>query len=129
MSDLRDQIADAIARSHLQACGKLIPGDEYDMLADAAMEVVEADAARRLAYTERRVELARAAERKKIRGGILAEVDDHDPDRTMRTLMDDPQAGQGDPGHAGSSWWRAYCHIGGLMVALAYTEPEGDTSE
>lgn len=127
MSDLRDQIADAIARSHLRVCGKLVPGDGYDVLADAVMEVVEADAARRLAYTERRVELARAAERKKVRDDIEAEIDDHDPDRTMRTLMDDPQAGQGDPGHAGNSWWRAYVHVGGLLHALACAEPEGDT--
>lgn len=59
------------------------------------------------------------AERARIRDAILAEIDDHDPDGTMRTLMEEQQIGQGDPGHAGNAWWRAYCHIGGLMLALA----------
>lgn len=63
-------------------------------------------------------------ERARIRESILAEIDDRDPDGRMRTLMDEQQPGQDDPGHAGNAWWRAYCHVGGLMLALACTEPD-----
>ena len=72
---------------------------------------------------------ARASERARIRAAIEAEIDDHDPDHTFRELADSPQTGQGDPGHAGNSWWRAYVHVGGMLHALACTEPEGDNGE
>lgn len=64
-----------------------------------------------------------ATERDRIRAAIQAEIDDHDPDHTFRDLAASPQPGQGDPGHAGNSWWRAYVHVGGLLHALACLEP------
>ena len=64
-----------------------------------------------------------ATERDRIRAAIQAEIDDHDPDHTFRDLAASSQPGQGDPGHAGNSWWRAYVHVGGLLHALACLEP------
>ena len=60
----------------------------------------------------------------RARAAILAEIDDMDPDGHMRHLMEDQTREGGDPGHPGNAWWRAYCHVGGLMVALACLEPD-----
>lgn len=70
-----------------------------------------------------------AHERARIRAAILAEIDDMDPDGRMRHLMEDQAREGGDPGHAGNAWWRAYCHVGGLMVALACLEPDSPQEE
>ena len=96
-----------------------------------AEELEARDAERDETVTGLATELAeaRASERARIRAAIEAEIDDHDPDHTFRELADSPQTGQGDPGHAGNSWWRAYVHVGGLLHALACTEPEGAHSE
>lgn len=122
---LRDRVADAIARAHVATAAAVHPLlEDYHPAADAALGVIEPDAERRTAYHDQRVEWARKAERNRIRAAIEAEIDDHDPDHTFRRLTGNPQPGQGDPGHAGNSWWRAYCHVGGMLHALACTEPE-----
>lgn len=74
--------------------------------------------------TVNRLNTELAEERARIRAAILTEIEDMDPDGHMRHLLEDQTREGADPGHAGNSWWRAYCHVGGLMVALACTEPE-----
>lgn len=74
--------------------------------------------------TKEALELLCAQERHRIRAAIRVEIDDLDPDGRMRQLAQDQTREGGDPGLAGNSWWRAYCHVGGLMVALACTEPD-----
>lgn len=57
------------------------------------------------------------------RTGLLAEIDDMDPDHTMRDAMQD-HTRDVDPAHPGNSWWRAYCEVGGMMRALACVDKE-----
>lgn len=67
----------------------------------------------------------RVEERRRIRARILAEIEDHDPDSAFRELSGTRQAGQDEPGLAGNAWWRSYCHVGGLLAALACVEQIG----
>lgn len=90
---------------------------------EALIAAWEHDQQHRIRHTEHCV--TRDAERARIRDAILTEIEDMGPDGAMREYLADITR-DGDPGHPGNSWWRAYCHVGGLMVALACTEPEGD---
>lgn len=65
-----------------------------------------------------------AQERTRIRAAILYEIDDIDPDGTMRELLADTDR-DGDPGHPGNSWWRAYCELAGMMRALGTIDNPG----
>jgi hypothetical protein len=65
-------------------------------------------------------------ERDRIRAAILTEIDDLDPDGHMRALLEDQARGEGDPGIAGNSWWRAYCELSGMMRALTCIDNPGD---
>lgn len=102
-SPLRDRIADALERAIAEPA--VSPPTSRGIaaeLADAVLAAVEPDIA------------ARDATLARVRAAVLAEIDDMDPDHTMRAALTD----QTDQGIPGNTWWRAYCEVGGMMRAL-----------
>lgn len=77
--DLRDRIADAIARAHVATAATVHPlMEDYRPHADAVMEALDADQDRRRAYTEKRVEWARQTEAKEWQRRLTEELEDRD---------------------------------------------------
>ncbi|GAA4928876.1 hypothetical protein GCM10023224_05270 [Streptomonospora halophila] len=62
----------------------------------------------------------------RARSALAAEIDDMDPDHTMRTGLTEHT---GDQGHPGNAWWRAYCEVGGMLRALACIDEARGTNE
>ncbi|MDT0302924.1 hypothetical protein [Streptomonospora wellingtoniae] len=128
MSDLRDRIADALASAAMH------PDPDADWT-DAVMGVVGPEiAARENSLADMRALEAKARRERdesraalaRARTDLAAEIDDMDPDHTMRNGITEHTP---DQGHPGNSWWRAYCEVGGMMRALAAIDEARSSNE
>lgn len=133
MSDpLRDRIADALytAPAVPTEAGERVARRTAEHDADAVMGVVGPEIAAYESSLMAVLQRAQDAEAElaRARTDLAAEIDDMDPDHTMRNGLAE-HTRDVDPGHPGNAWWRAYCEVGGMLRALAVIDHARSTDE